>query len=79
MEDRIAGAPARGLLRRFIYFVTRRKLGRVPMPVKIHAHGGALLVGMGMHEVALARAHRVDARLKGVAQLRVGSLVGCPF
>jgi hypothetical protein len=79
MSERIAGAPARGLVRRLIYFLARRRVGRVPMPVQIHAHHGQLLIGMGSFEDALRRSRRVDGRLKALAQLRAASLVGCPF
>ena len=82
---RIAGADPRqqglfhGLFMRIIYSMTKRKLGRVVMPVKITAHHPKLLWGYGQMEQSFLSSHLVDAALKNLAQLRVATLVGCPF
>jgi len=82
---RIAGAdPSQqglflGLLTRIIYALTKRKVGRVVMPVKIAAHHAKLLWGYGQMEQSLLSSRMVDAALKDLAQLRVATLVGCPF
>jgi hypothetical protein len=82
---RIAGAdPSQqglfhGLFTRVIYALTKRKVGRVVMPVKIAAHHPKLLWGYGQMEQSLLSSHLVDAALKDLAQLRVATLVGCPF
>jgi hypothetical protein len=38
-----------------------------------------LLAGIGAYEVGLFTAARADDRSKALAQLRVSSLIGCPF
>ena len=38
-----------------------------------------LLAGIGAYEVALFTSNRAEGRLKLLAQLRVSSLIGCPF
>jgi len=82
---RIAGADPRqqglshGLFTRIFYSMTKRKLGRVVMPAKITAHHPKLLWGYGQMEQSLLSSHLVDAALKNLAQLRVATLVGCPF
>jgi hypothetical protein len=82
---RIAGADPsqqglfRGLLTRIIYALTKRKVGRVVMPVKIAAHHAKLLWGYGQMEQSLLSGRLVDAALKDLTQLRVATLVGCPF
>jgi hypothetical protein len=82
---RIAGAdPSQqglfhGLFTRMIYSMVKRKVGRVVMPVKIVAHHAKLLWGYGQMEQSLLSSHLVDAALKDLAQLRVATLVGCPF
>ncbi len=82
---RIGGAdpsqqgPFHGLFTRIIYSMTKRKLGRVVMPVKITAHHPKLLWGYGQMEQSLLSSHLVDETLKNLAQLRVATLVGCPF
>ncbi len=68
-----------GLFTRIVYSMTKRKVGRVVMPVKISAHHGKLLWGYGQMEQSLISSKLVDAGLKNLAQLRVATLVGCPF
>ncbi len=68
-----------GLFTRIIYSMVKRKVGRVVMPVKIAAHHAKLLWGYGQMEQSLFASKLVDAGLKNLAQLRVATLVGCPF
>jgi hypothetical protein len=69
----------KGLFTRLVYRLTRRKVGRVVMPVQIVAHHSKLLWGYGQMEQSLLSSRLVDASLKDIAQLRVATLVGCPF
>jgi hypothetical protein len=68
-----------GLFTRIIYAMTRRKVGRVVMPVQLVAHHPKLLWGYGQMEQSFASSHLVGAALKDLAQLRVATLIGCPF
>ncbi len=68
-----------GLFTRIVYAMTKRKLGRVVEPVKITAHHSKILWGMGQMEQSLAGSTKVDAGLKHLAEVRVATLVGCPF
>jgi hypothetical protein len=68
-----------GLFTRIVYAMTRRKLGRVVMPVQVTAHHPAILWGYGQMEQSLLSSHHVDAALKELATLRVATRVGCPF
>jgi alkylhydroperoxidase family enzyme len=68
-----------GLLTRIVYGLTKRKLGRLVMPVRIAAHHSKILWGYGQMEQSLLGSRLVDAGLKDLAQLRVATLVGCPF
>jgi len=83
--SRIRGAdPSRqgflaGLFTRVVYALTKRKLGRVVMPVQVTAHHPQILWGYGQMEQSLLSSHRVDVALKELATLRVATLVGCPF
>lgn len=77
--DPAAKGPLARLFLRFVYFMTRRQLGRVVMPVQITAHNPRLLFGMAMFEDALSRTHLIPEDLKELAQVRVATLVGCPF
>jgi hypothetical protein len=78
---RIAGVEASqaGWLVRIAYWLTRRKLGRVVLPVKITAHHPRLLRGVGAMEMAQDAARNVDARLKCLVQVKVAQQIGCPF
>ena len=83
--SRIPGAdPSRlgffsGLFTRLVYALTKRKLGRVVMPVQAIAHHPAILWGYGQMEQSLLSSHKLDEALKELATLRVATLVGCPF
>ena len=82
---RISGATPNqgGLLRRLfvrvVYALTKRKLGKVVLPVQVLAHHPKILWGYGQMEQSLIGSTLVDLRLKELAQLRVATLVGCPF
>jgi hypothetical protein len=68
-----------GLFTRIVYAMTKRKVGRVVMPVQLVAHHLKLLWGYGQMEQSFASSHLVDDGLKDIGQLRVATLVGCPF
>ena len=78
---RIAGVePGQaGALARLAYYFTKRKLGRVILPIKIHAHHPRLLRGLGGMEMAQQAARGVDRGLKELVNIRVAMRVGCPF
>lgn len=82
---RIAGAPTRlgGPLRRFfvglVYYLTRRRLGRVIMPIQVTAHHPKIFWGYLQMEQSQLAGKLIDPKIKGLAELRVATLVGCPF
>jgi hypothetical protein len=82
---RIPGATRNegGVLRRWfvgvVYFLTRRRLGRVIMPIQVTAHHGKIFWGYIQMEQSQMGSHLLDHKLKGLAELRVATLVGCPF
>ena len=73
------GGPFRRLFVSLIYWLTRRRLGRVIMPVQVTAHHGKIFWGYLQMEQSQMISKLVDAKLKGLVQLRVATLVGCPF
>jgi hypothetical protein len=73
------GGPIRRLFVGLIYWLTRRRLGRVIMPVQVTAHHGKIFWGYLQMEQSQMSSKLVDAKLKGLVQLRVATLVGCPF
>jgi len=82
---RISGAPPNqgSLLRRLfvgiVYALTRRRLGRLIMPVQVTAHHPKVFWGYIQMEQSHASSKLIDPKLKGLAELRVATLVGCPF
>jgi len=83
--SRIPGAPANQgglfhrLFKRVVYSLTRRRLGRVIMPIQVTAHHGKIFWGYLQMEQTQMGSKLVDHKLKGLAELRVATLVGCPF
>lgn len=82
---RIAGADPkqqrglRELFTRIVFWMTKKKLGHVARPVQIIAHHPRILWGYGQMEQSLAGSRLVNAELKHLAEMRVATLVGCPF
>ena len=82
---RIRGAePSRqGILSRIftriVYSLVKRKLGRVVTPVQIVAHHPRIFWGYTQMEQSFVSSRLVSLALKELAQLRVATLVGCPF
>jgi len=73
------GGPIRRLFVGLVYMLTRRRLGRVIMPIQVTAHHPRLFWGYLQMEQSQMGSKRVDHKLKGLAELRVATLVGCPF
>jgi hypothetical protein len=77
---RIAGVERGGsLLARIAFFLSRRRLGRVVRPLRIHALSSRLLFGYGQMEQAQLGMKRCPADLRSLASVRVAMRVGCPF
>ena len=78
---RIAGIEPNqaNLFVRFVYWMTKRKIGRVILPVKITAHQTRLLRAVGEMEVGQLAMHSVDETLKALASIKTAMLIGCPF
>jgi AhpD family alkylhydroperoxidase len=79
------GARIRGVERssnpfvRYVFRESRKRFGKVPVPVAVTAHHPPLLVGYGMLELATERSHRVDERFKELAELKAAQLAGCEW
>jgi len=64
---------------RAVYGAVRRKLGRVPEPLRITAHQGRLLAAVGGMEMAEEGMHSVDPVIKALAGIQAAVQIGCPF
>jgi 4-carboxymuconolactone decarboxylase len=87
--SRIAGVTPKqaGPLTRVILSLARRKTRqlagreteRMIEPLEMYAHAPRLLIGYGMMEEATAKLHRVDERLKTLAELKAATLTRCEY
>jgi hypothetical protein len=68
-----------GLFTRFLYWMTKRKLGRVILPFRITAHQPRLLRAVGEMEMGQQALQTVDPKLKALAGIKTALLIGCPF
>jgi hypothetical protein len=68
-----------GLFTGIVYGLTKKKLGHVAGPVQITAHHPRILWAYGQMEQSLAGSRLVNPELKHLAEMRVATLVGCPF
>jgi hypothetical protein len=71
--------PIRRLFVGIVYSLTRRRLGHVIMPIQVTAHHGKIFWGYIQMERSQMSSRLVSHKLKELAQLRVATLVGCPF
>ena len=76
---RIAGRERPGLWGRLVYFVARRRFGRVPEPTRIAAHNRWVFVASTLYEAFSPKATVVDGRGKELASILTAMRVGCPF
>jgi hypothetical protein len=78
---RISGVPKEraSWLARVAYWMSERMMKKVPEPLAVAAHNGAIFKAYAGYEYFLAKASRVDVRLKALASIKAGALVGCPF
>lgn len=78
---RIQGVPPgkQGFLARTIFGMARKRLGKVPEPMTITAHHSTFFKGYVALEYFLDKSRLVDLRLKMLAQIKVSTLIGCPF
>ena len=78
---RIAGVPANkaSWLTRLVYRAARRKLKLLPEPLTVMAHQPGVMWSAALFELGFERCHRLDPKLKELAMIRAGALVGCPW
>ena len=77
---RITGVEKGGsLLARFSSFMSRRMVGRVVRPVKVHALSTPALWGFGQMELVQGKLRRVPKELLALALGLAARRIGCPF
>lgn len=66
-------------LRAYGRVLGRQRYRRVPDLVRLLARRPALAAGVSAYETGLMLSSRADTRLKALAAIKTGSLIGCPF
>ena len=64
---------------RSFYGAVRRKIGRVPEPLRITAHQPRLLAAVGGMEMAQEAMRSLDPVIEALAGIKTATLIGCPF
>jgi hypothetical protein len=76
---RLGGATRPSLFARIVFWFAKRMVGRVPLPLRIHAHHTKIFGGLAKMELAQDKAKRVPFEVKALASIRVAMRIGCPF
>ena len=78
--SRINGITRGGsLIARIVFFFSKRKVGKVTSPIRVMALNTPILWGYGQMELGQEKAKGVSHTIKLLADLRIATLVGCPF
>jgi hypothetical protein len=64
---------------RIVFFFAKRRVGTIPNPIRIMALNTTILRGYGLMEQAQESAREVPHSIKMLADLRIATLIGCPF
>ena len=65
------------LISRILFFVGKRRLGRISETWKLMAHLPRVHLGRGIFELLLDRSRLVPHRLRRLADVKVAMIVGC--
>ncbi|MBI1849027.1 MAG: hypothetical protein HYR85_01655 [Planctomycetes bacterium] len=78
---RIEGVSDRraGLLTRVIFWLVRRKIGRMILPIRVAAHQPKLLRGFAFMQLGQEGMRSIDPALKSMCQVKAAMRIGCPF
>lgn len=66
-------------LRAYRTVLARPRYGEVPQLARLLVRRPALMAGVSAYEAGMLVSGRVDGRLKALAQVKTGALIGCPF
>lgn len=68
-----------GWLERLVSWYSQRNFGMVLEPLRIMARNSWVLAAVSGFEMAMARAGKLDAKLKELAQIKAATMIGCPW
>jgi alkylhydroperoxidase family enzyme len=76
---RISLTPSRTLSYRIAEWFMRRQFGDLLDPVRVMGHHMPVMQAFGALEQRAAKWNKVDAMLKGLADMAAGAKIGCPW
>jgi hypothetical protein len=68
-----------GWITRLLYRALNKRIGRVPKAKTLAAHHTPTLLASTWMDAVCASARTIPSTLKELVQLKVATLVGCPF
>jgi hypothetical protein len=68
-----------GVFTKFIFWLAKRRLGRVPLSTRIRANDPKLLALAELMGSYTSARGTVSPKLKELVQLKVAAMVGCPL
>lgn len=78
VDPRKAGL-IQGLFARMAFMMSKWKVGKVVVPVKVLVHHPRVLWGYGQMDEAVKNSGKVEAALLNLVHLRAATLIGCVF
>jgi len=64
---------------RSLYGAARERYGKLPDPLTVMAYNPAVLSAHMKYDENFNRSSLVDKKLKEIAQIKVATLIGCPW
>jgi hypothetical protein len=68
-----------GPMTRAAFSYVKKRLSKVPTPMKVIARHPWIFRGYSAFEFALEKSRQVEPKLKSLASIKAATLVGCPF
>ena len=68
-----------GPMMRAAFSYVKKRLSKVPTPMKVIARHPWIFRGYSAFEFALEKSRQVEPKLKSLASIKAATLVGCPF
>lgn len=73
----LSGSP--GLFGRILFTVAKRMLGKTPTPMRVSAHHPGILRSTAFMEMGQQGAKSIPLALKLLCNVKIATIVGCPF
>lgn len=68
-----------GIFARVLFAVAKRMLGKTPTPMRVGAHHPGVLRSTAFMEIGQQGANSIPLGLKLLCNVKIATLIGCPF